>query len=183
MMAPAGPPPDAGDGTNFIKMGSAADEAAFGPPVVLLAGLSRAQAATAAEAIRGVWPGAVAPVRRSLLGLSVEAALDQCAAWGAAAAEAADDEAELADVARLPVLVFSGVPLDALRRAMRAYAAAGLPRPAFAKAVPNAMQKELRQLLDEIVGDHEAMLRGGAGAPPPPRSWPTPPGWFSRLTG
>jgi hypothetical protein len=45
--------------------------------------------------------------------------------------------------------------------------AAGLPMPAFAAAVPMSMAKPLRQLTEEIMGDHRSML---VRRPPP--AWP-----------
>jgi hypothetical protein len=66
-----------------------------------------------------------------------------------------------------PVLLFSGFSNKEMMAAYNIIAeeihqeTAGQAMAACAKAVPNAMQKQLRQVLEEISGDHQNALKQG----------------------
>jgi hypothetical protein len=72
----------------------------------------------------------------------------------------------VARASAVPVLLFSGFSNADMLAAyniigQEIYAeTAGRSQAACAKAVPNAMQKPLRQVLEEIAGDHEEALAG-----------------------
>ena len=151
-------------GSEFVKVGGKDDQPAFGPPVILLGGfpvtiadeeLSDMVSDTAAQA----WKQGLSVVRvkGAMFDQTLaEALVDAVGTSGVRCASGIEPGLET------PVILFSGISNGDIKEISRLllselFAETG-QRAAIAKAVPPAMGKEIRQLFDEIGGDHRDAL-------------------------
>ena len=132
------------------------------PLGVLLAGFNEDQLEVVAEAIENVFDGPDGPTKHVPIVPLAHEDLGAGVRLRDVLATLAERDSVLPDNAmrlRAPLVMLSGFNTVQTSAAVRAVGALGLfekARPMFAAVVPNALDKSLRILVDELEGDHEA---------------------------
>jgi Domain of unknown function (DUF3783) len=139
----------------FVQLGSPADAPAFGPRCIVAARLPEDEISTLRELL-SYQTHPLLLLTEDLSSMTLQQVLEQCSSI--AAAQQAQEAALCAAAIDVPVLLVSGYGTDELRGLIANYKAVTDLRPAFAKAVPNAMGKQLKQLCAEISDDHKIRL-------------------------
>jgi Domain of unknown function (DUF3783) len=139
----------------FVQLGSPADAPAFGPRCILAGGLPQDEISTLKDLL-SYQTHPLLLLTEDLSSMTLQQALEQCSSI--AEAQQAQGPALCTAAMDAPLLIVSGYGTDELRGLIANYKAVTDLRPAFAKAVPNAMGKQLKQLCAEIADDHKTRL-------------------------
>jgi Domain of unknown function (DUF3783) len=139
----------------FVQLGSPADAPAFGPRCIVAAGLPDDEISTLTELL-SYQTHPLLLLTEDLSSMTLQQVLEQCSSI--AAAQQAQGAAISVVASHVPVLLVSGYGTDELRGLIANYKAVTDLRPAFAKVVPNAMSKQLKQLCAEISDDHKTRM-------------------------
>jgi hypothetical protein len=126
------------------------EKGAFGPRSVLLCGFSVEETAKICDLLKvaGAPGHRVILCTDAMIGKSVEEALETT------------DVSDPLPSERLPrVMVLSGLAGQQVRALIDSYAATGLRRPIFAVSTPSNLGFSLRDLLVELLKEHQAMTQ------------------------
>jgi hypothetical protein len=167
---------------DFVKLGEeSSDNIPFGPgPAILIYGCPsdltdmelndmisdgapKASKKTSSSNNKGVICRRIDASTTEILDLSVQQALEKVVKEGSSAI-ATDAAAPPTSIAPCPVIYFSGISNEEMMATYRIISSeiyeetGGAAKAACAKAVPPAMEKPLRQVIEEITGDHLAAI-------------------------